>query len=187
MNTYYDLDWDPDFPDRWWLGEVGSDTEPIDSRIFTIGSPQSTVGPYRVPIKEGGEVLPLTFAAFHVPVVTRELAAIFAAYAPEAIQHVPITVGDIVGKFEILNITRTVDAVDRERAGYILWRPEDRRPEKVGAFRQIHHMVFRQDIRPPPHIFRIHGWEVAVTVSRDLKEALGGQKLRGVRFRPIQQ
>jgi len=186
MSTYFDLDWDPDFPNPWWLGEVECETEAVDCRIFTYGAPQKVHGPLTIPVTDDGTALELTFAAFSVPVVTREMGEVFQQYAPEAVERFPVTVGNIKNTYEVLNVTQTVDAVDRARAGFELWKPEHGRPDKVGTFLQLHRMVFRRDIQPP-HVFRIKGWEIALVVSRDLLEALKARDLRGNKFRAIEQ
>ena len=187
MNTYYDLDWDPDFPNPWWLGEVECETEPLDCRVFTYGVRQAMSGPLSVAVTDGGIALDLTFAAFSVPIVTREVGDIFEHYAPDAVQRLPVRVGDVPNKYEVLNVTRTVDALDRARAGYQLWKPEDGRPDKVGMFLQVHRMVFQRDMQPPPHLFRVKGWEIVLVVSTELMNALGGAGLRGNKFRSIEQ
>jgi len=187
MNTFFDLDWDPDFLDPWWLGEVVSETSAIDCRVFTDGRPQVIDGPLRVSIKEKGEALDLTFAAFSVPIVSSRLGEVFSRYAPEAVQRFPVNVGALAGEYEVLNVTRTVDALDLVRGKYLWWRQEDGRPEKVGRLRGVYQMVFRPEIHSPPHLFRIKDWEIALVVSKELMEALGGAKLRGNRFKPIKQ
>lgn len=187
MNTYFELDWDPDFPSPWWLDEVECETSTIDCRIFTDGRPQTIEGPLRVPIKEEGEALDLTFAAFSVPIVSRTLGDVFARYAPEAVQRLPVKVGDIASEYEVLNVTRTCDALDLVRGQYLWWQPGDHRADKVGTLRAVYQMVFRPDIHPPPHLFRVKGWEIALVVSGALMAALVGAGLRGNKFRPIKQ
>lgn len=187
MSAYYRITWDQDFPNPWWLGELNGEVAGFDCRVFTDGVPQVVTGPLRVPIREAGEALKLTFSAFDVPIIALPLGDMLAKFAPGAIQRFPVKVGDVAGAYEVLNVTQTVDAVDRDRAGYLLWKPEDGRPDKVGTFLQIHHMVFQRDIHPPPHIFRVKNWEIALVVSKSLMEALRAENLRGIKFHPIEQ
>ncbi len=187
MTTYYRITWDPDFPKPWWLGEVECETTEIDCRIFTEGVQQDVVGPLRIRIREAGGALQFTFSAFDVPVVTQEVGDIFARYAPDAIQRIPINVAEITGKYEVLNVTQTCDVLDLVRGKYVWWRPGDHRADLVGTLRRVYKMVFRPEIQPPPHAFRIKGWEIALVVSQTLMEALGGANLRGVKFLPIEQ
>jgi len=187
MSNYFELDWDPEFPGPWWLGEVTSETAPIDCRIFTYGVKERVDGRLRVPIRELGQPLALTFAAFSVPIATREIADIFEKFAPEALQRFPVWIDGLPQPYQVLNVVNLFDAVDRERSSYVLWRPQDGRPDKEGDFRQFDRMIFRRDITPPPHLFRVKGWKVVLVVSRPLMDALGGAALRGVKFSPIEQ
>ena len=186
MNAYFKLGWDPNFPDPWCLGEIDCKTSPVDCRIFTYGKRVVPPGPLQVPITRDGVALKLTFAAFDVPVVSQALGDIFARLAPGVIERFPVEVGKMADGYEILNVTCRYDAVDRERSGYLLWGPEDGRPDKVGTFRQLYPMVFRRDIHPP-HVFRVKEWEAALVVSGELMAALSHAGLEGVKFKPIEQ
>lgn len=186
MKAYFKLGWDPDFPRPWCLGEVACEASPIDCRIFTYGKSVAPPGALTVPITKHGVMLKLSFAAFDVPVVSREVGEIIGTFAADAVERFPVKVGDIVDRYEVLNVTCRHDAVDRERSRYLLWGPEDGRPDKLGTFRQLYPMVFRRDIQPP-HIFRVKEWEAALIVSAELMEALGGAGLEGAKFKPVQQ
>lgn len=187
MNSYYRITWDPDFPQPWWLGEVECETTEIDCRIFTEGASQEVPGPLRIRVREAGNALLFTFSAFDVPVVTREVGDIFARYAPDAIQRIPIKVADIADKYEVLNVTLTCDALDLVRGKYLWWQPGDHRADLVGTLRSVYTMIFRPDLQPPPHLFRIKEWEIALVVSRELMEALRAENIRGIKFLPIEQ
>lgn len=187
MNTYFRLEWDPDFPNPWWLGKVVSETNPIDCRIFTYGVKAEISGPLQVPITDPGTELELTFAAFSVPIATRKIADIFEKLAAECLQRFPVRVGECSDRYEVLNVFRTFEAIDRQRSVFALWEPQDGRPDKLGTFRKFDRMLLRRDIEPPPHLFRLSGWEVALVVSDTLMDALGGTNLRGVKFYPLEQ
>lgn len=187
MSRYYRLTWDSDFEGPWSLGKVQCDTHPIDCRIFLRGLPQTPPGALQVPVAKTGHTLDFSLSAFDVPIVTSKVGDTFSEYDPNGVQRLPVRVAATEGNYEVLNITQTVDVLDLHRGKYLWWRAEDGRPEKVGALRSVYEMVFRPDIHPPPHVFRIKGWEIALVVSRALMEALGGPRLRGVRFLPIEQ
>jgi len=48
-------------------------------------------------------------------------------------------------------------------------------------------MILRHDIQPPPHVFRIREWEIALVVSGTVMQALERANVRGARFQPIEQ
>jgi len=174
-------------PGTWLLDEVECSAEPIDGRIFTYGRPLGPLGPLSIKVHTEGEPLDITFALHMVPIVTRQVADVFERFAPGAIQCFPVQVGDIREGYEVLNVVRMVDAVDRERSTYRLWKPEDERPDKLGGFRGFDHMVLKKDLPSDAHAFRLQGWKVVVIVSPQLKEALEEIGARGATFVPIEQ
>jgi hypothetical protein len=128
----------------------------------------------------------LSFALLDVPIATTQVADLIDSMAPGAVERFPVEIDGIKDKYEVLNVVRVIEAVDRGRSDYIEWKPEDGRPDKTGKFRQIHHLVIRNDVRQDAGIFRLAGWAIALIISAQMKNALEKMNARGVKYRPLE-
>lgn len=185
-SMFYKVVEDTGHPTSWWLDEIECRGKDIDGRVFTMGRRVENPGTLYVRVRNAGEPMSFTFSLLFVPVVTSQVADLIDRMAPGAVERFPIDVGGIKERYEVLNVVRMIDAIDRERSEYILWGPEDGRPDLVGQFRQVLPLVIRDDIRQDAAIFRPVGWEVVLVVSARLKKELEKIGKLGVLFRPLE-
>ncbi len=170
----------------WALDEVQCKETEIDDRDFAAGRHLENPGTLAVTVKRRGQPAELAFTLLEAPVATTRVADLIAEIAPGAVERFPAEVGGHAGEYEILNVVQVIDAIDRARSQYVLWRPEDGRPDKVGQFRHVLPLVIRDDIPQDVGIFRPAGWEVALIVSAKLKKELEKIGRLGVTFRPLE-
>jgi hypothetical protein len=177
---------DPAKSNRWFLDEPRTeDGQGIDAREFTEGVPYKGLVAVLVPIGQPGEVVGFTFAAFDMPVISDRIMHIIKAHAADSIQFFPIRIGRLGGGFGILNVVARVKCIDESLSNVVKWMPQDGRPEKIGQYRTITHLTIDPSRCGPQHIFRIEGWEIALIVSRALKEASESVADTGLVFSPV--
>lgn len=185
-HMFYKVVDDTEHPASWWLGRVQFQENKIDPQHLAMGRHFESPGPLIVTVKKRGEPMNLSFTLRDVPVATTRVADIVEKIAPGAIERFPVKVEGHEGRYEILNVVRGIDAIDRKRSEYMLWKVEDDRPDKLGQFRQVTRLVIRDDIPQDVGIFRPAGWEVALIVSAKLKKELEKIGRLGVTFRPLE-
>jgi hypothetical protein len=184
-HTFHEIVDDVDHPTSWWLDAVKSITQSFDDRVLTWGRHVDDPGPLMVGIKRIGKPMSLSFTLLQVPIATSRVADLIDRVAPGAIERFPVQVSGSKDSYEAINVVRVIDAIDRDRSEYLLWKPEDNRPDKLDQFRGVYRLVIKDDVRQSAGIFRPAGWTVALIVSAALKKEL--EKLGGlaVRFRPL--
>jgi hypothetical protein len=183
LMKFFRLLGDPSRSGKWLPAEpLSTDNVEIDAREFTKGKPYYGPSPCRVPIAQQGIPTEFTLAAFDMPIVSRRLGSILDSICPGAIQHFPVTVGECCSTYEILNVTTVAHCIDETRSDIMKWKPEDRRPEKVGMYRMVTNLTINPDRAGSNHIFRLGGWEIALVVSDDVKKAIEGTRDLGIVF-----
>ena len=182
--TYYRLTDDLSYPNRWYLqSPVNGLGEALDPRSFMTGEPVKVVAPLRIAMRRVGEPLSFTLADFDLPVIRTEVAAEIAAVAPRHVQRIPISVNEIGGGFEILNVLRVVDALDHRRSKITYWQPEDGRPDKVGLPKMVIDLAVDPALVGTAAIFRLANWRIALIVSETVADVLAA--LPGVQLQPV--
>lgn len=63
--------------------------------------------------------------------------------------------------------------------------PEDEQPERVGEYRLVSGMRIDPTKVGDAHIFRPWGYNVALIVSEDLKNAMEAVGITGTKFEPV--
>jgi hypothetical protein len=175
---------DENYPDRWLLGDpVSADGRPVYASTFTGAERYFGPAPWKLSIKHPGRPVAFHLGSFDMPVVTDEVAKVVQKIAPADVEFFPVTVGSLRVTYQILNVLRSEDCVDEDRADVIKWLPEDGRPDKIGSYRQVH-PVF---IKPGRYgdIFRVKGWEIALIVSERMRAALETIDGLGIVFDPV--
>jgi hypothetical protein len=185
-NMFYKMVDDTTHPTGWWLDEIRAASLAFDERILTWGRHVDDPGPLTIALKRDGEPVNLGFTLLQVPVATSQVADMIDRIAPGAIERFPVRVAGSTDSYEAVNVVRVLDVIDRDRSEYLLWKPEDGRPDDLGTFRGVYRLVVKDDVRQSAGIFRPAGWTVALIVSAVLKKEL--EKLGGlaVRFRPLE-
>ena len=184
---YFRMLTDVHVPNRWHLASPVSveNEEELDPRLFTDGKVVKQVAPLKIGLRRPGEGLDITYADFHMPVVTQAVANMFAAEANNDIQLIPIMVDERQEPYFILNVTSTLDCLDREVSEIQWWTTADGRPDKVGEPRMIVELRIDPKQVHGQQIFRISHWEIAVIVSERIKAILEAMKVKGVKFEAV--
>src|SRR4051812_38439738 len=109
MMKFYRLIAPPNLPSRWYLkGPVDSSGNELDEREFTQCKKFTEDLDLCIPLRRVGEVVDFNFADFDMPVCVRQINEALQKFAPAGIQRIPVTVGGVAGRFEILNVLEEV-------------------------------------------------------------------------------
>ncbi|WP_224361183.1 imm11 family protein [Hyalangium versicolor] len=183
---FFELCDDVEFPGRWHLGTPVDGTGlKLESERFTNGRPVSIEGRLKVPVEQRGTPLDFSEAGIGVAVVHVKAAALFAELAPEDVQLIPVEVEGRPEEYSILVATRLIPCINEELSGVRFWTPEHGIPEMVGQYISIDDLHIDEARAGSAKVFRPDGWEVALIISHELKEALEHLGCTGVRFKPV--
>ncbi|MCY1032199.1 hypothetical protein OV207_12080 [Corallococcus sp. BB11-1] len=172
----------------WYLGDPRDEQgqEVDDPWQFRAGRSLSVPVRLSIPIDEPGAALDFSTAGVGLtPVVHVRVASVFAELAPSDVQVIPV---DIVGKPEqyvILVATKLVRCIDEQASTVQFWSEDDGLPEKVGQYYAVDHLRIDPTKVGATQVFRTEGWNLALIVSEDLKEALERIHATGVRFTEV--
>jgi hypothetical protein len=202
---YYELLDDLYIESRWYLRRLvdNAGTE-LDARDFTYGIPVDLGPPLRVsawddetmievqePLtvlldrKRPGSPIDFTFTNDNMPVVNSKVAKILAL-ANADIQRVPVRVESRDDDYEIINVISRVDCIDTKYSVIQWFQPGNSvRPDLVGQPEMITKLVIDPMVAAGHHILRPTGWEVALIVSDQVKNALEAANVSGVRYRQV--
>jgi hypothetical protein len=192
---------------RWWLGapKTRSGIE-LDPRLFTEGKEyrgQTTYpeaadekklisgkdygisAPFEIAISRAGNPLSFTLASFDMPVVSERIAEHLQSYCGNFIQLLPAVISGNHGRFEILNVVRTVDAIDEEHSEISWWTEEDGLPLKTGSYAGIARLTLSGDKIMGSPIFRLREWESPLIVAERVKNILESLHSTGIAFKEL--
>jgi len=172
------------FCDRWFLDEpLSKDAQPIDARLFRYGKVYEGTAPQSVPVQQNGKRIAFCLAAFDMPVVSNEIAAMLRDVAAKDCEFFPISVESTNLGMSIVNVVRRIKCVDESRCEHVMkWRPEDNRPDRLGSYRSIGGLRIDPSKTNGHHAFRIFGWEVALIVSEVIRAKLETIENLGIVF-----
>lgn len=174
------------YPDRWFLDEpLTAAGEELDAREFCYGKLYSGPPPAVLPIGKEGRRVDFHLAAFDMPVISTVIGDVLSNLGAADIQRFPVTVGDGIKGYEILNAVCQEDCVDESRARVRKWELEDDRPDKLGKYREIAPLLIDALRTNGRHIFRIRGFVVPLIVSEEVKSAIEELPDLGVVFKPV--
>lgn len=187
---YFDLFQDLYIPGIWYLDTpVDGNGQVIGTWVFTDGQPVSVKEPLRVALYRPGKPLDYSLADVgSVPVVTPRVASVLQALAPGDIQTFPIQVEGQPEPYVLINVTRLLKCIDNQASEYVeIWVPEDKndQPERAGEYRNVRGLRVDKSRVGDVKIFRTWGWNVALIVSEDIKNALEGIGATGMRFTEV--
>lgn len=183
MRRFYQLR-DQVFTGRWHLGEVtrADGTEPR----LRAGSHFNGEGTLFASVTHPGMVLEFCLTSFAVPVASGVLARVVSSAAGPDVQCIPVTIDGNPGMY-VLNVVRVVRCLDESRSEFLKWTDRDHRADLAGQYRQVTKLAIDPDAIPSDaHFFRISGWEVAIILSQDVKEAMERVGCVGAEFRDLQ-
>ena len=172
-------------PARWYLGGPMSDAaKDVDPRSFTAGCRYEGAKSLVVPVESGSEPLDFTLASFDMPVVTARIAASLGILAPGEIQRIPVKVGALRRRYEVINVLTILNAINEDRSEITRWTEADGVPGKTGSYAGIGKLVLNRTALGASKIFRLKNWELPLIVSDVIKNALQKAHTTGIAFPP---
>lgn len=170
---------------RWYLKyPIDSAGHDVDARSFTYGKKYEGGSALHIPVRQEGVKVDFNMADFDMPVVNGRARRVFAEYAGDDIQFVPVQIEGLEDPFWIMNVLRENGRVDAERSEFTKWKADDGRPDKVDQYRMITRLKITS-LGVEDHIFRLRGWKVALVVSDMLVAALEKSGVTGISFEKI--
>jgi hypothetical protein len=184
---YFKLTDDVYVSGRWELGEpVGSQGQEVDPWQFTKGKAVSIGERLQIPVKRPGKPLDFSFTSLATPVVHARVAALLRDMAPDDVQFLSVSIDAQSDQFCIFVATRLIRCIDDQKSTEVrYWRPEDGRPEKTGEYRSVYRLRIDPAKVGDARIFRTWGWDIALIVSEEIKEALEHAGATGTKFKEV--
>jgi hypothetical protein len=183
---FFKLRDDMELPRRWHL-----DT-PIDSQgrkvfdwDFTKGTPVKVAGRLKIPIQSAGKPLDFSEAGTLIPVVHVKVASMLSSLAPDDVQLIPAEIEGQPEQYLILVATRLIRCIDEAASMVSFWKPEHGVPEKAGQYMGVDRLRIDKAKVGKTRVFRPEGWEVALIVSEEIKNAMESLGTTGTRFTEV--
>jgi len=186
-HRYFKLTDDIYIVGRWELGEpVDPQGQEVDPWQFTKGSAVHIRERLRVPIKSPGKPLDFSFTSLATPVVHIKVATLLSELVSDDVQFVPVDIASQPEQFCIFVATRLIRCIDEQRSTEVrYWKPEDGRPEKTGQYRSVYNLRIDPKKVGEAKVFRTWGWDIALIVSEEIKEALEDIGATGTKFKEV--
>ena len=171
---------------RWHLSTpVDGQGQEVMDWDFTSGVPVDVKGLLRVPVEQEGRALDFSEAGTMIPVVQVRVAALFSELAPRDVQLIPVDIEGLPEQYLLLVATRLIRCVDEKLSRVRFWKPEDGFPDMVGQYRDIRDLRIDKSKVGDAKVFRPEGWEVALIISEDIKDALERMGATGTKFEEV--
>jgi len=183
---FFKLSDDRYVPHRWHLDTpIDSHGRKVHDWDFTRGSPVHRGGRLKIPIEIAGRPLDFSWAGLSIPVGHVKVASMLAERAPGDVQLIPADIEGQPEQYLVLVATRLIRCIDEKASKVQFWRPEDGLPEKVGQYWAVDDMRIDKVKVGNAKVFRPEGWEVALIVSEEIKDALERMGATGTRFEEV--
>jgi hypothetical protein len=88
-------------------------------------------------------------------------------------------------QYIVLVATRLIRCIDEKASEVSFWTPEHGVPDKVGHYMGVDRMRIDKVKVGNAMVFRPEGWEVALIVSEEIKDALERMGTTGTRFEEV--
>lgn len=185
---YFDLSDNEYAPRRWYLNEpMDEQGHEVNPWRFTKGQPVHVEGRLKLPINVQGKPLEFTTTTLaSTPIVHARVAPLLTALAPDDVQLVPVSIHQHPGDYFLVNVTRLIKCIDDARCLEVRYfRPEDGQPAKVGTYKSVLGLRIDPSLVGEARLFRPWGWEVALIVREDIKQALERAGVTGTHFQEV--
>ncbi|NPC47674.1 hypothetical protein D7X99_32370 [Corallococcus sp. AB032C] len=186
QRQFFELDIDMYVPGRWYFKTPTQlDGQPLeDPWVFTIGGPIADPGPLLIPLSRSGNPLDFTSAGVgFTPILSARTAEVFRVLAPNDVQLFPVQVEGRAEPYFLLVAARTLRCVDEVASEEVqFWRPEDGQPAKAGQYRYIAGLRIDKARVADERVFRVWGFQTALIVDGQLKQALEQTGIVGGQF-----
>ncbi|WP_338871049.1 imm11 family protein [Myxococcus stipitatus] len=171
---------------NWNLGDPldAQGHEVADPYIFTAGRVVPVEARLTIPVEEQGRPLDFCTAGIGAaPVVHVRAATLFAELAPNDVQLIPVEVQGHPDQYVILVATKSIRCIDDKASEEVrYWKPEHGQPERVGDYKSVMGLRIDASKVGEAKVFRTEGWDIALIVSEDIKQALERIEATGVEF-----
>jgi hypothetical protein len=175
-------------PQRWHLNTpIDSHGQRVHDWDFTRGTPVPGGGGGRlkIPIELAGRPLDFSEAGIGIPVVHVKVASMLSELAPGDVQLIPADIEGQSDQYLVLVATRLIRCIDEKASKVQFWTPEDGAPDKVGTYWAVDDLRIDKAKVGNAKVFRPEGWEVALIVSEEIKDALENMGATGTRFTEV--
>lgn len=161
--------------DKWFLDEpVSVDGTQIDGWHFTMGVPYAGPLPLTCKMYQAGREIPVSFGGLDTPYFQKSIADAIVKIDPAAVEIFPVLVDGARNKYDIVNVTSVIDAIDK--SSDIECHSEIdiiNDPSKIGRYKYVRSIVLKtQAIAESQHIFRLAKFDNDIIVSNKLKLAI---------------
>ena len=184
---FFKLSADLYVPHCWRLDTpVASQGRKLLDWDFDRGAPVHVPGGrLKIPIEKPGRPMDFSWAGLGTPLVHIRVATLLSEWAANDVQFIP---GDIEGQpdqYLVLVVTRLIRCIDEKVSKVSFWTPEHGVPEKVGQYMGVDRLHIDKAKVGNAQVFRPEGWEVALIVSGEIKDALERMGATGTRFEEV--
>jgi hypothetical protein len=174
------------FPNRWHLDTPWDSQEgKVRDWTLTKGMPVHIRGRLKIPIEITGKPLDFSEAGIGIPVVHVRVASMLSELARDDVQLIPADIEGQPEQYLVMVATRLIRCIDDKVSKVQYWTEKDGLPEKVGEYWAVDDLHIDTALVGGAKVFRPTGWEVALIVSEDIKDALEHMGATGTRFTEV--
>jgi len=174
-------------PNRWHL-DTPTDIQgrKVFDWDFKRGTPVHVPGGrLKIPIEIPGWPLDFSEAGIRIPVVHVKIASMLSELAPNDVQLIPVDIEGQPDQYLVMVATRLIRCIDEAASEVSFWTPEHGVPEKVGQYMGVDRLRIDKARVGNARVFRPEGWEVALIVSEEIKDAMERVGATGSRFEEV--
>jgi hypothetical protein len=183
---FFDLSDDLYVPRRWHLDTpLDSQGRQVHDWDFKRGAPVQVEGRLKIPIEIEGRPLDFSGAGLAIPVVHVRVASMLSELAPSDVQLIPADIEGQPDQYLVLVATRLIRCIDEKASKVQFWAEEDGVPDKVGKYWAVDDMRIDKAKVGSAKVFRPEGWEVALIVAEEIKDALERMGATGTKFEEV--
>ncbi|WP_164013431.1 imm11 family protein [Pyxidicoccus trucidator] len=173
-----------------WVLELpvpASGGELDDPWMFGDGRPVPDPGPLKTKLLRAGPQRSFSVAnSGRTPIADERVASAFREFAPDDVQVFHIAVESCTNPFFIINATKCFKCVDEANSREVqLYPPDGAALERVGTYRAIYGLRIDTSKTENARVFRIQGYQSALIVSEEIKNALERIGNLGVHFERV--
>jgi uncharacterized protein DUF1629 len=171
---------------RWHLkNPIDSQGRGVEDWDFRLGTPVRVDGRLKIFIEREGRPLDFSETNSRIPVVHVKVAALLSEMAPDDVQLIPVDIEGQPDQYLLLVATRRLRCIDEKASKVQFWQPEDGLPDMVGQYYAVDDLHIDKAKVGKAKVFRPEGWEVALIVSEDIKDALERMGTTGTKFEEV--
>ena len=101
------------------------------------------------------------------------------------VQLIPADIEGWPEQYFVLVATRLIRCIDEQASRILFWTPEDGEQDRIGQYRDVRDMRVDRAKVGNAKVFRPEGWQVALVVSEEIKDAMDAMGTTGTRFQEV--